>query len=158
MILPDVNILVYAHRQDAPDHRRYLDWLVSKVDSDAAFGLSPLVLSGFIRVVTHPKVFKTPSTLSEATAFAEQLRERPNCIEVTPGARHWTIFRRLCHQAGAKGNLVPDAYLAAMAIESGCEWVTADRDFSRFEGLKWRHPLAVRGKTPHRTSGGASPA
>ncbi|WP_428277110.1 type II toxin-antitoxin system VapC family toxin [Candidatus Palauibacter sp.] len=123
MILPDVNILVYAHRQDAPDHRRYLDWLVSEVDSDAAFGLSPLVLSGFIRVVTHPRVFKIPSTLSRATMFVEQLRERPNCIEVTPGARHWAIFLRLCSEAGAKGNLVPDAYLAAMAIESGCEWV-----------------------------------
>ena len=142
MILPDVNILVYAHRRDAQDHERYLEWLVSEVDSDAVFGLSPLVLSGFIRVVTHPKVFKTPSTLSHATAFAEQLRERPNCIEVTPGTRHWAIFLRLCRQAGAKGNLVPDAYLAAMAIESGCEWVTTDRDFSRFEGLKWRHPLA----------------
>jgi len=141
LILPDVNVLVYAHRQDALDHQRYLDWLVSEVDSDAAFGLSPLVLSGFIRVVTHPKVFKTPSILSEATAFAEQLRERPNCIEVTPGSRHWAIFVRLCHQAGARGNLVPDAYLAAMAIENGCEWVTTDRDFSRFEGLKWRHPL-----------------
>ncbi len=73
-------ILVYAQRRDAPDHRRYLEWLISEVDSNAAFGLSPLVLSGFIRVVTHPKIFKTPSTLSEATAFAEQLRERPNSV------------------------------------------------------------------------------
>ena len=144
MILPDVNVLVYAHRRDARDHDRYLEWLVAEVDSDAAFGLSPLVLSGFIRVVTHPRVFKVPSTLSDATRFAEQLRARPNCIEVTPGARHWSIFMRLCHQAAAKGNLVPDAYFAAMAIESGCEWVTTDRDFSRFEGLKWRHPLGSR--------------
>lgn len=142
MILPDVNVLVYAHRKDAQDHGRYLEWLVSEIQSDAAFGLSPLVLSGFIRVVTHPKIFKTPSTLSQATTFAEQLRERPNSIEVRPGARHWNIFLRLCGDAGAKGNLVPDAYLAAMAIESGCEWVTTDRDFSRFEGLRWRHPLA----------------
>ena len=58
-----------------------------------------------------------------------------------PGARHWAIFERLCKHAGAKGNLVADAYLAALAIERGCEWVTTDRDFSRFEGLKWRHPL-----------------
>ena len=143
MILPDVNILVYAHREDAADHQRYLDWLISEVDSAAAFALSPLVLSGFIRVVTHPKVFSVPSTLSEATTFAEQLRARPNCIEVTPGPSHWAIFLRLCREAGARGNLVPDAYLAALAIESGCEWVTTDRDFSRFEGLRWRHPLRL---------------
>ena len=77
----------------------------------------------------------------DALAFAEQLRSRPNRIPVAPGLRHWEIFCSLCAEAGVKGNLVPDAYLAAMAIESGCEWITTDRDFSRFKGLRWRHPL-----------------
>ena len=143
MILPDVNVLVYAHRRDTPDHPDWLGWLESEINSDSAFGLSDLVLSGFIRTVTHPKVFRVPSTLEQAMTFAAQIRRRPNCIQVAPGPNHWDIFRRLCESAGARGNLVPDAYLAAMAIEHGCEWITADHDFSRFTGLKWRHPLAT---------------
>lgn len=76
--------------------------------------------------------------MADALAFAAQLREPPNCVPVAPGPRHWEIFRRLCTESGVKGNLVPDAYLAALAIESGCEWVTTDRDFGRFTGLRWR--------------------
>jgi len=99
------------------------------------------VLSGFIRVVTHPKVFSRPTAMADALAFAAQVREQANCVVVTPGPRHWEIFKRLCLENGVKGNLVPDAYLAALAIESGCEWVTTDRDFGRFKGLRWRSPL-----------------
>ena len=141
MILPDVNILVYAHRCDMPDHAAYHAWLESQVNSDAAYGLSDLVLSGFIRVVTHPRVFQTPTSLDEAMMFADQLRSSPNRIAIAPGERHWRIFDQLCKTAGARGNLIPDAYFAALAIEHGCEWITADRDYARFPGLVWRHPL-----------------
>jgi toxin-antitoxin system PIN domain toxin len=141
VVLPDVNVLVYAHREDSPHHAGCRQWVEAVVNGDEAYGLSELVLSGFLRVVTHPKVFSVPSPLADALEFTEQLRGRPNCVAVAPGPRHWGIFRALCIDAGAKGNLVPDAYLAAMAIESGCEWVTTDRDFSRFSGLRWRHPL-----------------
>ena len=141
MLLPDVNVLVYAHREDASQHRAYLDWLESLVNGEEAFGVSDLVLSGFLRVVTHPKVFRTPSSLADALTFARQIRNQPNCVSVSPGPRHWEIFCRLCAGVDAKGNLIPDAYLAALAIESGCEWVTTDHDFSRFKGLRWRHPL-----------------
>jgi len=68
------------------------------------------------------------------------LRGLANCVPVAPGLRHWEIFRALCSEARARGNLVPDAYLAALAIESGCEWISTDRGFSRFKGLRWRHP------------------
>ena len=78
--------------------------------------------------------------LADALAFAAQLREQPNAVLVAPGARHWDIFQRLCIASAVRGNLVPDAYLAALAIESGCEWVTADRDFARFDGLRIRAP------------------
>jgi toxin-antitoxin system PIN domain toxin len=139
--LVDVNVLVYAHRKDAPDHKRYRAWLEAWLDSDAAFGLSDLVLSGFLRVVTHPRVFNKPSPVESALKFAETIRSRPNCVPVAPGRRHWEIFARLCTVAGVKGNLVPDAYLAALAIESGSDWITTDRDYSRFPGLRWRHPL-----------------
>lgn len=141
MVLPDVNVLVYAHREDAARHTEYRIWVEKVINGDESYGLSDIVLSGFIRVATHPKVFIRPSTLADALAFTEQLRSRPNCVRVAPGLRHWDIFCGLCTDAGARGNLVPDAYLAALAIESGCEWITTDRDFSRFKGLRWRHPL-----------------
>ncbi len=141
MILADVNVLVYAHREDAPRHAAYRQWLEELVNGDQAYGMSDLVLSGFLRVVTHPRVFNPPSQLAEALAFAQLLRGQPNAVPIAPGPRHWDIFASLCQVAGVKGNLVPDAYLAALAIESGSEWVTTDRDYSRFPGLKWRHPL-----------------
>jgi hypothetical protein len=92
-------------------------------------------------VVTHPRIFNPPSDLVVALSFANQVRGQPNCVPITPGPRHWIIFSELCQKAGVKGNLVADAYLAALAVESGSEWITTDRDFSRFLGLKWRHPL-----------------
>ena len=141
MQLLDVNILVYAHRRDAVDHERYRIWLEDLVNADVLFGLADLVLSGFMRIVTHPRVFDPPSTLDDALQFVDPLRARPNAARVAPSEHHWSIFTELCRAAGAKGNLVPDAYLAALAIENGAEWITTDRDFSRFPGLRWRHPL-----------------
>ena len=141
MVLPDVNVLVYAHREETADHAACRDWLEGVVNGDEAYAMSDLVLSGFIRVVTHPRVFKNPSRGADAFAFAEQLRQQPGCVRVEPGPRHWDVFRRLSAESGAKGNLVPDAWLAALAIESGCEWISTDRDFTRFKGLRWRHPL-----------------
>lgn len=141
VLAPDVNVLVYAFRADLPEHEGSRRWLQETVASDAPFGLADLVLSGFLRVVTHPRVFKTATRLDEALAFAEELRRQPNRVVVQPGPRHWGIFERLCREGGVKGNLVADAYLAALAIESGCEWVTTDRDYGRFAGLRWRHPF-----------------
>jgi uncharacterized protein len=141
LILPDVNVLVYAHRQDSARHSDYLDWLNQILSSDATFGVSDLVLSGFLRVVTHPRVFCDPTPLPLALQFAESLRHHSNAVTLAPGERHWDIFRRLCREVNAKGNLIADAYLAALAIEAGAEWITTDRDYARFSGLRWRHPL-----------------
>ncbi len=123
------------------DHRAYRDWVHGVIDSDEAYGVSDLVLSGFLRVVTHPAVFSPPQPAETAFEFARLLRTQPNAVQVAPGARHWEIFERLCGESGARGKLVPDAYFAALAIESGSEWITTDRDYSRFPGLRWRHPL-----------------
>ena len=142
MILPDVNILMYAYREDAPRHRRYRQWLEKVLDGREAFGISDLVLAGFIRVVTHTRVFSPPSPMRHALGFVGVVRGHPNCVRVTPGTRHWSIFLDLCRDGGIKGNLVPDAYLAALAIESGSEWMTSDRDYSRFPGRRWRDPGA----------------
>jgi hypothetical protein len=111
------------------------------VDGDEPFGVPSLVFSGFLRIVTHPGIFSVPSPLPRALGFVERVRHSPAFLSVEPGSRHWAIFRRLCEEAGAKGNLVADAYLAGIAIESGSQWITTDRDYSRFPGLTVRHPL-----------------
>ncbi len=141
MLLPDVNILVYAHREDTALHTQSLQWLETLINSDEAFAISELVLSGFLRIVTHPKVFNPPSSLADALSFTEQICNQSNCVIVSPQDRHWDIFTKLCKEANAKGNLIPDAYHAALAIETGSTWITTDRDFSRFAGLRWSAPV-----------------
>ena len=143
MRLVDVNVLVYAHRLDAPRHADYAAWLRDLLAGQEPYGISDLVLSGFLRIVTNPKVFRQPTPMDTALDFAGVIRSQPNCVPVEPGQRHWDLFAGLCRSAGVKGNLVPDAYLAALAIESGSEWITTDRDFSRFPGcdgiIRWRN-------------------
>lgn len=141
MIIHDVNVLVYCYRQDVQRHDEYRAAFDEVVLSPSNFGYSSLVLSGFLRVVTHPRVFAVPSLLEDALAFVESITGQPNAVEVSPGARHWRVFTDLCRAVHVKGNLVSDAYHAALAIESGSEWVTTDRDYARFPGLRWRHPL-----------------
>src|SRR5579859_2656447 len=107
MILLDVNVLGHAHREDALDHARYARWLEDVANGDATFGLSEFVLSGFIRIVTHPRIFTPPTPLADPLAFVESLRERPTCVSIGPGPRHWQLFTSLCRRVGAKGNIVP---------------------------------------------------
>jgi hypothetical protein len=141
MEVPDVNILVNAFRRDAPDHAQYRAWLEDLINGDAAYGVVDPVLSGFVRIVTNPKIFAIPSPLDPALDFAEAFRSQPPAIHLFPGRRHWEVFTNLCRRVGARGNIIPDAWLAAMAIESGYIFVTADRGFGRFPGLRWRHPF-----------------
>ena len=141
MILPDVNILVQAFRTDTAEHHLCRIWMEGVVSGEARFGMSTQVLSGLIRVVTHPKVFSQPSSLDEVLHFCSVVLDQPHCLVIQPGARHWDIFTRLCTTADARGNLVPDAWFAALAIQWGCEWITPlDRDYARFPGLRWRLP------------------
>lgn len=144
MILLDVNVLVYAHREDTERHSEYRSWLESAFDGVEGCAVSELVLSGCLRILTHPKIFVPPTPLSKAMDYVGQLREHPNMTIISPGDRHWRIFWDLCVRASVRGNLVSDAYHAALAIESGCEWVTTDRDYARFPDLRWRHPLDRR--------------
>ncbi len=138
MLLLDVNVLVYAFREDVPQHEEFRTWLDTLVNGDQAFGISDLVLSGFLRIVTHPKIFDPPTPLTTALEFVQVIRAQPNCVPISAGPRHWSVFVQLCRQTGAAGNLIPDAFHAALAIESGTEWVTTDRDFDRFPGLRHR--------------------
>jgi uncharacterized protein len=140
MILPDVNILVHAFRTDTAEHHQCRTWLAKVVKGEARFGMSTQVLSSLIRVVTHQKVFAQPSSLDEVLHFCTVVLAQPHCVVIKPGPRHWEIFTRLCIAADARGNLVPDAWFAALAIEWGCEWITLDRDYTRFPGLRWNLP------------------
>ena len=137
----DVNVLVNAHREDVPDHDGYLGWLDRARRDDEPLGVSDLVLSGFVRVVTHPRVFQEPSPLAVAVDFAEGVRASPACVPLVAGERHWGIFVDLCRSVGATGNIVPDAFLAALAIEHNATFVTGDWGFRRFPRLRVEHPL-----------------
>jgi toxin-antitoxin system PIN domain toxin len=141
LILPDVNIFIFAFRENTPEHKPHREWLHSVVNGESAYGVSPQVLSSFVRVVTHPSIFARPSSLSEALQFCHVLMDQPHCQLIRPGTRHWTIFTDLCLRSHATGNLVQDAWFAALAIEHGCEWITNDRDYARFPGLVWRPPF-----------------
>jgi len=141
VLLPDVNILIYSHRAESPDHPRYAEWLRALAEGDEPYAVSDLGCSGFVRIVTNPKIWEEPTSLDDALSFVTELRGRSNARALAHGPASWEIFTRLCTAARARGKLVADAYHAALAIEHGCEFVTADSDFSRFTGLRWRHPL-----------------
>ena len=141
MILPDVNILLYAFRSDSPEHKQARQWLTSVLEDEGSFGMSPQVLSSVIRILTNRKIFAHVYRLDEAVTFSKTLLDQPNCQVIQPGARHWAIFSELCFKAQARGDLVQDAWFAALAMESGCEWITLDRDYARFPGLRWRTPF-----------------
>jgi toxin-antitoxin system PIN domain toxin len=144
LILLDVNVLVYAHREERPEYEPINAWLSEVVNSSRPFGVPDIVLSGFLRIVTHPRTFSEPSPLESALAFVDDVRCASNYVAVNPGPSHWPRFAAMCRVTGATGNEVPDAYLAALAIDTGSEWITADRGFARFPGLRWRHPLDLR--------------
>ena len=140
MVLPDVNVLIYAFRRDTPHHNPCRAWLTDIVTSDTRFGLSPLALGAVVRITTNPRAFETPSSIEEAFGFCDDLLGQPHCEVVEPHERHWDIFRRLCLETETRGARVTDAWFAALAIESGCDWITLDRDFARFPALRCRAP------------------
>jgi toxin-antitoxin system PIN domain toxin len=137
----DVNILISAHRPESPNHEAYRAWLDEARLGAEPLGLSSTVSSGFLRIVTHPKIFKEPTPLEVAIDFVEALRSSVAVVDMAPRDRHWQIFLDLCREIGATGNHVPDAFLAAMCIEQGATWVSADRGFGGYPSLRWCHPL-----------------
>ena len=141
MIVPDVNVLIYAFRDDSQNHSEFRQWLQETLEAEEPYGIFDLVCSGFLRIVTHPKIFPVPTSLEEALIFIDYVRAQPNCFVISPGPRHWSIFRDLCRTSQLSGAIISDAYYAALAIESGSEWITTDRDFNRFPGLRWRRPF-----------------
>lgn len=142
MILPDVNVLVYAQRQDLPDHEPYRLWLESALNGDEPVAFVGPVASGFLRVVTNRRIFVTPTPLAAAVVNLEAMLGAPAAVAPDlPGGGVRALIDQ-CLAGEASGDLVSDAYLAAVATALGAELLSADRDFSRFPGLRWRRPLA----------------
>ncbi len=139
--MPDVNVLIYAHRADAPFHAPYYQWWNAVVNDARPFAISMQVAVGFVRIVTQPKFPGGPTPLVGALAFMDDILARPNCRVVVQEADHWQRTSRLFREAKAVGKLVADAQHAAIAIATGCTWVTRDADFIRFEpfGLDCQH-------------------
>ncbi len=140
MLMPDVNILVYAHRGETRDHKRYAEWLTNLVVRDEPFALSELVLAGFVRIVTNQKIFRPASTVAQAFEFISVLLDMPGACLIRPGERHFALYQELCLKYRISAKLSADAYHAALAIEHGCEWVSADTDFAPFSPeLRFSH-------------------
>jgi toxin-antitoxin system PIN domain toxin len=142
MRLHDINVLIYALRKDSQYHELSRSLLLEAMSSPSAFAVTGHTLCGFVRIVTDRRIFpKDPTPLPVALAFAKALHSSVNAVFIAPGGRHWTLVEKLCERTQSTGAIVSDAYLAALALENGCELVTFDRDYARFPGLTWRHPL-----------------
>jgi toxin-antitoxin system PIN domain toxin len=140
-LMPDVNVLVYAHRQDEKSNDAYREWLEGALDGPEPVAMSVLVAIGFVRIVTNARIYADPTPLSVAFATIERLTQHPRCRVAAPEAGHMEQVSRLCRAIGAAGKQVADAQHAAVAISEGATWVTRDGDFARFEhhGLRWQH-------------------
>lgn len=135
----DVNVLVLAHRADRPEHAAARDFVEQATSGERPFCVPGVVGSGVVRVSTHPRVFVEPTPVAEVLAFLDALRARPAHV-LLDEAGAWPVFGRLCRERDARGNHVPDAYVAALALSSGATVVTADRGFARWTGTPVEHP------------------
>jgi hypothetical protein len=140
--LPDVNLLLYAVDAAAPRHATARAWLESVLSGTEEVAFAWPVLLGFIRISTNPAAFEDPMDADEAFGYVEEWLARPVASTLTPGPDHAALMRRLLQPLGVAGNLTSDAHLAALAIEHGAELCSSDRDFGRFEGLRWTDPLS----------------
>lgn len=132
----DINVLVYAHRPESPRHEEFRDCVSADIGGEQTYAVCDYVLNAFLRIITNRQIYRTPTPAALALAVGDQLRHQSNAVLVAPGPRHWGIFTRLVTESTAAERDLPDAYLAALAIEHGCEFVTADKGFRRFKGLR----------------------
>lgn len=138
MLLLDVNIVLAAHRDDHPHFPVVRNWFDELLEAGDSFTVPTVVWDSFLRLVTNRRIFQVPTPLGDAFTFIEATCAQPQHILTTPGPRHLSILKRLTDEAGATGDLVPDAVVAAVAAEHGCEVVTLDRDFTRFTSVPHR--------------------
>ncbi len=141
MILVDVNVLLYAEDSTSAHHRQMKGWWDSLLSGSEEIALCWPVLSGFMRITTNPRILLNPMTTEEACTKVNRWLAQPCVRLVTPTARHWNLFSELMKKVQATANLVPDAHLAALAIEHDCVLASCDTDFAKFPGLRWINPL-----------------
>jgi hypothetical protein len=141
MLCVDVNVLVYAYRADLRNHEAYRRLIERLANGDEPLGLPDSALTGFVRIMTSRRVFTEPMEPDEAWRAVDELLDAPAAMQLRAGERHWSLFRQLATDIGARGNDLTDAYLAAYALENNATWLSADRGFARFQRLRWVHPL-----------------
>jgi toxin-antitoxin system PIN domain toxin len=141
LILPDLNLVVYAHNRDAPHHAAARSWWEGLLNGTEPIAITWVVVLGFIRLMSHRAVLVHPMTSTAALTHVRAWFARPNVERLEPGPQHIDLLDRLLSAAGTGGNLTTDAHLAALAIEHQCELHSNDTDFARFPGLRWRNPL-----------------
>ncbi|MYB50633.1 MAG: type II toxin-antitoxin system VapC family toxin [Acidobacteriia bacterium] len=141
MIVPDINLLVYAFNQGAPHHDAAKRWWEGLVNGVERVGVPWVVATGFLRLMTHPRVLMRPISSADAIAHLGEWFQHPHVTPINPGADHLARLRKILDSAGVGASLVTDAHIAALAIEHQAEVHSNDSDFSRFPGLRWRNPL-----------------
>ncbi|MFA7344949.1 MAG: type II toxin-antitoxin system VapC family toxin [Terrimicrobiaceae bacterium] len=141
MILLDVNLLVYAHDGTSRHHAKARQWWENQLNGSRMIGLSWVAVLGFIRLLTNPRIYQNPFSPPEILAIIGTWLEQPHVKIIHPSEQHFKILTNLLERIGTAGNLTTDAHLAALAIERGLILQTADADFTRFPGLKWKNPL-----------------
>lgn len=142
MIIPDVNLLVYAHNRAAAGHERARAWWADILEREQSVGLPWAVMLGFVRLVTHPAVLVAPLAPLSALGYVRDWLEEPCVRLVEPGPRHLGLLEEMIRATGVAASLTTDTHLAALAIEHQAELHSNDADFGRFPGLRWRNPIA----------------
>ena len=145
MILPDVNLLIYAFNSDAPRHAAARAWWEETLSESRPLGLPWAVSLGFVRLMTHRRVLAQPLSATVALGHVRDWLKRRHVQVLVPGPRHLALVDELLREAGTAGALTTDTHLAALAIEYQAELCSTDLDFGRFAGLRWRNPLASVG-------------
>ncbi|MYN64410.1 MAG: type II toxin-antitoxin system VapC family toxin [Acidobacteria bacterium] len=141
MIVPDTNLLVYAYNDGAPHHEAARRWWEDLINGAERVGLPWMVSTGFVRLMTHPRVLRSPVSPVDAIAHVRDWFRYAHVSPINAGAEHLTHVQRNLEAAGVGANLVTDAHIAALAMEYQAEVHSNDSDFSRFPGLRWRNPL-----------------
>ena len=141
MIVPDTNLLVYAYNDGAPHHEAARRWWEDLINGAERVGLPWMVSTGFVRLMTHPRVLRSPVSPVDAIAHVRDWFRYAHVSPINPGSEHLTHVQRNLEAAGVGANLVTDAHIAALAMEYQAEVHSNDSDFSRFPGLRWRNPL-----------------
>ena len=145
MILPDINVLLYAHNSDAAQHAAARRWWEEHLSGTETVALAWVTILGFVRLTTNRVILASPWPVETAVEQVQRWLAQPNVRIVEPGPRHAELFFRYLRALGTAGNLTTDAHLAALAVEQGCTLYSVDADFDRFEGLRWKNPIATRG-------------